>query len=66
MFLSFETGSHVAKAGLKLTINLRMSLDSGLSCGHLLSAGSKAMHHHAQLKNSVFSVCNSFYLPAGL
>lgn len=44
----FETGSHVPQDVLKLYI-LRLSLNFGFSCLHLLSTGVTRMHYHTGL-----------------
>lgn len=45
----FALGSHIAYVSLKLTVSLRMSLNSWLSCLHFLSVLSTVISCHAPL-----------------
>lgn len=44
-----EAGLPVVQAGLQLTIQLGLILNSWFSCLHLLGPGTRGMIHHAQL-----------------
>lgn len=48
-FFLFALGSHIAYVSLKLTVSLRMSLNSWLSCLHFLSVLSTGISCHAPL-----------------